>query len=94
MQYLSDQFWSRWLREYLSELQKRNKWHNISRNLAEGDLVLISGENTPRGVWPMGIVQEVFEGKDGLVRSAKIKTKASLLVRPVVKCILLEECCK
>ena len=94
VQYLSDQFWSRWLREYLSELQKRNKWHNISRNLAEGDLVLISGENTPRGVWPMGIVQEVFEGKDGLVRSAKIKTKASLLVRPVVKCILLEECCK
>ena len=38
----------------------------------------------------MGLVEEVHEGSDGLVRSAKIRTKSSQLIRPVTKLVLLE----
>ena len=78
------------MKEYLPELQSRAKWHQTKSNLKEGDLVLILSENMPRGVWPMGLVEEVHEGSDGLVRSAKIRTKSSQLTRPVTKLVLLE----
>jgi len=90
VQHLADVFWSKWLSEYLPELQKRAKWFKSHKNVKVGDLVLITNENTPRGVWPMGIVQEVYPGTDGLVRSVKIKTKVTELVRPIVKIVLLE----
>ena len=40
-------FWKRWVGEYISSLQKRNKWTKPSRNLKVGDVVLISGPTTP-----------------------------------------------
>ena len=90
VQYLSDQFWRRWMREYLPELQKRQKWSAEKRNVKSGDLVLLCDEATPRNLWPMGIVLEAKEGRDGLVRSIKVKTKSTILVRPVTKVVLLE----
>lgn len=90
VQHLADQFWHRWVREYLHLLQSRCKWTNLTENVKVGDLVLIKEENTPRGVWPMGLIQEVYPGKDGLVRSVKVRTKATELIRPIVKLVLLE----
>ena len=55
-----------------------------------GDLVLLQNEVTPRNVWPLGLVVGVNHGRDGLVRSVRVKTKATELVRPVTKIILLE----
>ena len=89
VQHLADEFWRR-LREYLPLLQTRGKWLKDSQNVQKGDLVLMKDENTPRGVWPLGVVQETFPSSDGLVRSVRIKTKASLLVRPISKLVLLE----
>ena len=93
VQHLAEQFWRRWLKEYLPELQHRNKWTIESQNLKKGDLVLIMNENTPRNLWPMGLVTEVNTGHDGLVRSVKIKTKSTYLVRPISKVVLLEGSC-
>ena len=90
VQHLVDVFWSRWLKLYLPQLQRVSKWHNIQRNLKLGDLVLITDESTPRGLWPMGLVTKVRESRDGLVRTASVKTKATELVRPVTKLVLLE----
>ena len=90
VQYLVQQFWNRWIREYLPEMQKRCKWLKVARNVKPGDVVLIIGENTPRGIWPMGLVQEVQTGQDGLVRAAKVKTKSTVFVRPITKLVLLE----
>lgn len=53
------QFWSKWTRLYLPEQQKRQKWYDVKGNLAVGDLVLISDVNTPRSLWPLGLVREV-----------------------------------
>ena len=90
VQHLADQFWRRWLREYVPELQRRCKWLDKNRNFKIGDLVLICDEQTPRCVWPMGIVEQVMTSNDGFVRSAKIRTKSSSFVRPITKLVLLE----
>ena len=90
VQHLTDEFWRRWIKEYLPEIQKRHKWTRQERNFKTGDLVLIADENTPRGVWPLGIVCEVNQSSDGLVRSVKVRTRTTALVRPVTKVVLLE----
>ena len=92
-QQIASQFWRRWLREYLPELQRRRKWHKKLPNIQVGDLVLIADENSPRGNWPLGLVVDTKEGRDGLVRSARLKTKISEVVRPISKIIHLEEKC-
>ena len=60
------------------------------RSLEIGDLVLIADENVHRGKWPLGKVVDVFRGKDGYVRSAKVKTSLTVLTRPVTKLCFLE----
>ena len=34
-------FWQRWCKEYLSAINKHNKWRNPTRNIAVGDIVLL-----------------------------------------------------
>ena len=91
IQHLANQFWRRWMREYIPELQKRQKWSKDKRNVQVNDVVLLCDESTPRGLWPMGIVVEAKEGRDGLVRSLRVKTKSTILTRPITKVVLLEE---
>ena len=92
VQYLTDQFWRRWVKEYLPELQKRNQWCHGQKNVKIGDLVLIMDENTPRGLWPLGLVTDVKLGRDNLVRSVTVKTRSTSFVRPISKIVMLEEC--
>jgi hypothetical protein len=90
VQSLSDKFWNRWLREYIPILQLRHKWHDKKRNFRIGDLVLVADENTTRGLWPLGLIDDVKVGRDDLVRSVCVKTKSTTLIRPVSKIVLLE----
>ena len=41
VQHLDKMFWTHWHKEYLPTLQPRRKWQNKTRNLEEGDLVLL-----------------------------------------------------
>ena len=41
VQYVADQFWSRWKTFYLQELQTRQKWTRKCRSLEKGDIVLV-----------------------------------------------------
>ena len=52
--------------------------------------MLLFEENTPRYLWPLGLVLEVKEGRDRLVRSVKIKTRSTVLIRPVSKVVKVE----
>ena len=90
VQHLACVFWKRWIKEYLPTLQLRQKWRTPRRNIAPGDLVLLVDENVKRGQWPLGKVSEVFHGRDGLVRSAKVFTRGVTLTRPVTKLCFLE----
>ena len=90
VQYISDIFWKRWLKEYLPALQERAKWMKPRRSLKRGDLVLIADENVHHGKWPLGKVDDVFRGKDGHVKLAKVQTGLTALSRPVTKLCFLE----
>ena len=90
IQYLSDVFWRRYVNQYLPELQRRQIWQDTKSNVKVGDLVLLLDENTPRRLWPLGLVVDVREGRDGLVRSVRVKTKSIELVRPISKIVSLE----
>ena len=91
VQYLSDVFWRRWMKEYLPGLQERQRWSRPMRNFQVGDVVLLADEKTPRGLWPLARILDVKRNKkDGLVRSVTLKTKSSVLQRPIDKIVLLE----
>lgn len=64
MQYIANQFWSRWVKEYLPVLQIRSKWLASKANLKAGDLVMVMDLVTPIHSWPLARVREVFKGKD------------------------------
>lgn len=66
VQYLSDIFWNRWLKEYLPTLHERSKWLKPRPSLAIGDLVLIVDEEVHRGKWPLGRVETFLEEKTDL----------------------------
>jgi hypothetical protein len=79
VQYLADEFWSKWIKEYLSSQQLRRCWKKQQRSLKEGDLVWLSDDFSHRSSWPMAKVLETFPGKDGLVRKVKLKMASSAL---------------
>ena len=89
-QHLANVFWKRFINEYMLTLQVRSKWQRSSRNIREGDIVLVRVPNISRGQWPLGRVVEVSKGRDGLVRSLKVRTHTSLLARPPTEVVLLE----
>ncbi|XP_072022069.1 uncharacterized protein [Amphiura filiformis] len=91
VQYLADLFWRRWIKEYLPQLQQRQRWIHPQRNAKVGDVVMVVNESTPRNVWPLGRVIETLPASDGLVRRVRVKTRTSILTRPIDKlCLLLE----
>ena len=45
--------------------------------------MLIREENIPRLKWPLGVVTELFPGKDGTVRSVLLRTARGSLTRPI-----------
>ena len=91
VQYLANQFWSRWKTEYLTGLTTRNKWSRERRNLQVGDVVLINEDGLPRNLWPLGLVSKVKSSSDGLVRSVTLRVANSerYIHRPVHKLVLL-----
>ena len=44
----------------------------------------------PRRIWPLGVVVEVKLSNDSKVRSVRVKTQATTLVRPITKVVSLE----
>lgn len=90
-QYISDLFWKRWAKEYLSNLQERQKWNQLNRNVKIGDVVLIADSSAPRNSWMIGKIINVFPDKGGVVRSVELKTATSTIKRPITKlCMLVE----
>ena len=69
---LADQFWVRWKREYLQNLQNRSKWQKRKRNLSVGDIVLVKEDNTTRNDWSLRRISEVTQSTDGKMRRAKV----------------------
>ena len=102
VQYLVNQFWLRWRKEFLLSLQRRQKWVNPQRNMQVGNIVLIKEDNVSRNRWRTARVDEVYASEDGFVRKVKVivsdrsLTKegkrvrtTTVLERPIQKLVLL-----
>lgn len=89
LQKLRQYFWKRWSFEYLQQLQTRNKWFLKSENLKLGLVVVLIEENVPPLKWKLGLINELFPGKDGIVRVVSVKTANGILQRSIKKlCVL------
>ena len=105
VQYMANQFWFRWRREFLQNLQSRTKWTQPRRNMAVGDIVISKEDDGPRNQWPLAKVVEVYPSEDGCVRKVKIlkadgeldnqgrrQKPPTMLQRPIHKLVLLLPC--
>lgn len=104
VQYLANEFWRRWRKEYVLNLQQREKWYKNRRNTKVNDIVLLQDDLAPRNHWKLAKVVEVFPGSDGRVRKIKLlvsdatlndkgvrTTKPVYLERPIHKIVSLLE---
>ena len=87
--------WKRWQNEYLRSLRERhNMKHKVSRmNIAVGDVVLIKGEDRRRHKWKLGIVSELYPGRDGVIRAVKLRAGRTYIERPIQHLYPLEIHC-
>lgn len=82
---LKQQFWSRWSKEYISQLQERTKWKQNKGSVAVGSMVLIRDDNLPPYKWRLGRICEVHPGVDQIIRVVSIKTTSGVIKRAVTK---------
>ncbi|KAK3725256.1 hypothetical protein QZH41_001288 [Actinostola sp. cb2023] len=76
-----DALWTRWQTEYLKALRER---HNMKSNAREttlkpGDVMIIKSDERNRRKWKLGIVDQLFEGRDGVVRGVRLRAGKSYL---------------
>lgn len=82
LEQLRQHFWRRWTKEYLHQLQERSKWKShASSSLQPGQLVIIREDNLPPLRWLLGRIEDVHPGKDGVIRTATIRTTAGKMKR-------------
>ena len=93
VQYLADQFWLRWSKEFLHSLQSRLKWQNSQPPLQLNDVVLLKDNELARNYWPLGRVSKLFPSSDGKIRKVELCVikggKEAFYIRPIVDTVLL-----
>ena len=87
---LANEFWARWVKEYLPMLLERQKWLKQRRNFKGGDLVIMKDTNIPRSQWPKALVQETFPS-DCSLRQVLVRSATGVFWRDVRKLCILEE---
>ena len=71
--HVSTLFWDRWSFLVAPSLVMRQKWHQASRNIQVGDLVMIADSGKIKSKYKLGIVVATTASGDGLVRSATVQ---------------------
>lgn len=86
---LYTEFWKQWSKEYLHQLQPRQKWSKEEPNVQIGQVVVIGDDNLPPSRWPLGKIVAVYPARDGLIRTVDVLCKGSILKRPIHRLGLL-----
>ena len=87
---LMKHFWVRWKQEYLTSLREFHRTTGRNdQNVNVGEVVLIH-DDIPRVHWKLAVIKEVVKGKDGLIRSAVIRTANGITNRPITKLYPME----
>ena len=87
--------WNRWTREYVRGLRERHR-QRIGEQTSRpkvGEVVIVWDEDKNRNKWKLGIVSELIEGKDKVIRGAEVRTANGKLERAVQHLYQLELSC-
>ncbi|KAJ8914174.1 hypothetical protein NQ315_016253 [Exocentrus adspersus] len=82
-------FWKRWHKDYLAQLQSKPKWRQEYPNIKENMLVLLKEDGIPCLKWPMARIIKTIAGKDGKVRVVQVQTKNGIYTRSITKLAIL-----
>ena len=87
---LLSKFWNKWQKEYLLALRERfSNSSGTQRVPLIGEVVLICDDGK-RLNWKLGVITQLVYGSDKLIRSAYVKCKNNILMRPISKLVPLE----
>ncbi|GFW75342.1 integrase catalytic domain-containing protein [Trichonephila clavipes] len=88
---LLKQLWRRWKEQYLLQLKTANhfKTPSVHKNLKLNDVALVEGNVKSKLLWELGIIKEIFIGRDDNVRSCLVKTFKGLLKKNPFNCCTL-----
>jgi len=78
----------RWKSEYLTSLRHYHQSKSVP--LVVGDVVLVADNQKKRHLWRMGRIVEMYPGKDGKCRVARVRIGQSTLLRAVQCLVSLE----
>ena len=88
----AEEFWKRFIVEYVPTLREREKWLALQRNLAVGDLVLLHGEPGLRYKFAKVLVTKVHPDKFGQDRRVTLRSAdGNSYEREIAKICLLED---
>ena len=84
--------WKSWTREYVRSLRERHRCGGGKQTACPrvGEAVIVEDEDKNRNHWKLGIIESLIEGRDNVVRGAKIRTAKGVLERAVHQLYPLE----
>jgi len=85
IQFLANQFWRRWMDEFVPNLLQRQRWFEERKNFQVNDVVLLVEDTQQRSKWVMGRILETYPDKRGLIRTVLVKTPTNIVKRPITK---------
>ncbi|GFR17911.1 integrase catalytic domain-containing protein [Trichonephila clavata] len=80
----------RFYKEYLGELVRSPKVSSRRKIISPGEIVIVESKNPNRMNWPLAQVIELFPGKDGVERVAKLRLASGEIIRPLQRIYPLE----
>ena len=90
IQKLSQSFWLRWTKEYLTSLHNQRNISRKQHKLSIGDLVIMKDDQLPPLKWPLARIVSLHLGPDAVARVATLRTASGIMKRPVSKICALE----
>lgn len=85
IQKVKQDFWARWHKEYIHQLNLRHKWTKGSHDINQGTVVVLKDDNLPPLCWHLGRVEQVHPGADGIIRAVTVRTNNGVYKRNVKK---------
>ncbi|XP_062714127.1 uncharacterized protein LOC134290914 [Aedes albopictus] len=85
MQQKVQHFWRVWSRDYIGQLQSRQRWPLVQPDIKVGTMVLLKKEAAPPMKWFLGRIEAVFPGNDGHVQVVQVRTSTGCYRRAITE---------
>ena len=89
-EHLVQGFWVRWSKEYLRDLNRQYMKTYKKQPVKVGEVVLVMDENLPRHEWKLARIIEAVPGRDGIVRTVRLRMDGKETRRGIQKICSLE----